>query len=137
MMRGEASSVGPRIGVLLLGGLLALLSLHVACVCLDFVASIRYPFELDYGEGIVWQQAALIPGPRMYGSSQELPFIVFHYPPLYYLFVRAAAFFMPDMLSGGRLVSAVSAVLIAPLVASLVLVAARNPDGQRHAKNIA
>ena len=26
-------------------------------VGLDCLAAIRYPFELDYGEGIVWQQA--------------------------------------------------------------------------------
>jgi hypothetical protein len=73
----------------------------------------------------------------MYGNSQELPFIVFHYPPLYYLLVRAISIFMPDMLSGGRLISAVSAVLIAPLVAGIVLVAARNPDGRRRVMPIA
>lgn len=31
-------------------------------------AAVRYPFQLDYGEGIVWQQALLIPGSRMYGD---------------------------------------------------------------------
>jgi hypothetical protein len=62
-----------------LGALLALLSVHAAGVFLDFMASIRYPFQWDYGEGIVWQQAALIPGPLMYSNSQSLPFIVFQF----------------------------------------------------------
>lgn len=115
------------IGLLLLGTLLALLSAHTAGVILDFIASIRYPFQWDYGEGIVWQQAVLIPGPRMYSNSQDLPFIVFHYPPLYYLLARAALWFQPDFLSAGRLVSSLSTGLIAISVAGLVWVSARRP----------
>jgi hypothetical protein len=52
-------------------------------------AVLAYPFGVDYGEGIVWQQALLIPGPRMYGSIDHLPFLVFHYPPVYQLASRA------------------------------------------------
>jgi hypothetical protein len=106
-----------------LGMLLALLSVHVVGVVLDFMASIHSPIELDHGEGIVWQQAALIPGPRMYGNGQDLPFIVFHYPPLYYLLVHAVSRLEPNLLAAGRLVSSVSAMLIAPLVTALVLTA--------------
>jgi len=113
--------------VVLLGVLLASLAVHVAGVSLDFIAAIRYPFELDYGEGIVWQQAVLIPGPRMYSGSQSLPFIVFHYPPIYYLMVHAARLVAPDFLAAGRLVSSLSAFLIAPMVTSLALLAARRP----------
>ncbi len=112
----------------LLGMLLALLTFHVVGVCLDFAAAIRYPFELGDGEGIVWQQAALIPGPRMYSTSQELPFIVFHYPPLYHLLAGAARSIEPDFLAAGRLVSALATVLIAPTVAGLVLIAAQRDD---------
>src|SRR5690242_13667235 len=86
---------------LLLAALLVLLSMHVVGVVADSVTAIRYPFELDYGEGIVWQQAALIPGPKMYGTSTELPFIVFHYPPLFHLLARGAGAIMPDLLSAG------------------------------------
>ena len=102
------AGVGRWTGLVPLGALLTLLAIHVVGVGLDFVAAIRYPFELGYGEGIVWQQAALIPGPRMYSSSQELPFIVFHYPPLYHLLARAALSIQPDFLAAGRLVSALS-----------------------------
>jgi hypothetical protein len=111
----------------LLGIFLALLSVHAEGVLLDFMASIRYPFQWDYGEGIVWQQAVLIPGPRMYSNSQGLPFIVFHYPPLFYLLSRAALSIQPDFLSAGRFVSSVSAVLIAISVAGLVWISARCP----------
>jgi len=107
--------------------LLALLLLHAAGVLSDFIASIRYPFGLEYGEGIVWQQAVLIPGPRMYGNSPDLPFIVFHYPPLYHLLVRAALSIQPSFLAAGRLVSSVSSVLVALTVTGLVLIAAERP----------
>lgn len=100
-----------------------LLGVHVVGVCLDFAAAIRYPFELDYGEGIVWQQAALIPGPRMFSASTDLPFIVFHYPPLFHLLARGARLILPDFLAAGRLVASFSTILIAPLVSGIVLLA--------------
>jgi hypothetical protein len=99
--------------------------MHAAGVIIDFIASIRYPFQWDYGEGIVWQQAVLIPGPRMYSNSHGLPFIVFHYPPLYYLLARVALWLQPDLLSAGRLVSSLSTGLIAISVAGLVWISAR------------
>jgi hypothetical protein len=122
-----ACGIGGWIGPVLLGVLLALLSVHAAGVFFDFMASIRYPFEWNYGEGIVWQQAVLIPGPRMYSNSQDLPFIVFHYPPLYHLLARAALSIQPDFLSAGRLVSSLSTGLIAISVAGLVWISARCP----------
>jgi len=124
---GLAHSVRRETILLALG---ALLAAHVAGVCLDVVAAVRYPFELDYGEGIVWQQAELIPGPRMYGSSPDLPFIVFHYPPLYYLIVRAVLSVQPDFLAAGRLVSSLSMALIGLLVTGLVLIATRRSGQQ-------
>ncbi len=111
-------------------GLLALLLVRAAGTCMDFAAAIGSPLQIDYGEGIVWQQAALIPGPRMYSSSTALPFIVFHYPPLYHLLSRAALAFEPDMLAAGRLVSALSTLLAVPAVAGLVLLGVKRPGGR-------
>ncbi len=119
-----------RVGAVLLAALLALVAVHVVATVLGYVRAIGYPFGLDYGEGIVWQQADLIPGPRMYGTSTALPFIVFHYPPVYYLAVRLMTTIVPDMLATGRLVSAVSTWLIAVLVAALILTAVRAQDGR-------
>jgi hypothetical protein len=115
----------------MLAGLMVLLAIHALGACLDFVAAIRYRYELDYGEGIVWQQAVLIPGPRMYVAGTGLPFIVFHYPPLFYVLVRAVGAFMPDLLSAGRLISATAAVSIVPLVTALILVAGRTSNQRR------
>lgn len=118
-------------GPVLLGALLVLLGIHVAEACLNFATAIRYPFELDYGEGIVWQQAELIPGPRMYSASTALPFIVFHYPPLYYLVVHVARLLQPDYLAAGRLVSALSTLPIMLSVTGIVLLATRRPGEAR------
>ena len=41
------------------------------------------PLELDYGEGIVWQQMRWIFSRKAYGPIDQFPAIVFHYPPLY------------------------------------------------------
>lgn len=124
-------------GALALGALLAALGIHALGVALDFVAAIRFPYQLDYGEGIVWHQATRIPGPEMYRSGQDLPFIVFHYPPVYYLLTRAIAWVAPDMLSAGRIVSALAALSIAPLVAALVLTAGRRHGERLQARHLA
>ena len=83
-------------------------------------AVLAYPFGVDYGEGIVWQQALLIPGPRMYGSIDHLPFIVFHYPPVYHLASRAVMAFGVDPLAAGRIVSLAATAVIAISIAWLV-----------------
>ncbi len=107
-----------------------LVALALIGVGLDFAAALRFPLELDYGEGIVWQQAEMIPGPLMYGRAQTLPFIVFHYPPLYYLCVRLIALLGADVLAAGRAVSELSTVLLAPVIAALVLTATRPRTGK-------
>ena len=107
----------------LLAALITLLTLHAVGVGIDMVAAIRYPLQLNYGEGIVWQQGIRIPGPLMYATSTTLPFIVFHYPPVYYLLVRAAQWLQPDYLVAGRTVAALSTASLPPLIAALVLAA--------------
>jgi hypothetical protein len=104
--------------------LLAVLLIHATGVLQDFRASISYPFAWDHAEGIVWEQAALIPGPRMYPVSQALPFIVFHYPPVFHLLAKLTLWMEPDLLSAGRLVSAVAMIFIAIIVGLLVWTAA-------------
>ncbi len=86
--------------------------------------AIALPFGIDYGEGIVWQQALLMHPGAMYGDITRQPFIVFHYPPLYHLAVRlGAALSGADMLAVGRALSVVCTLAIALLVGRL---AARN-----------
>ena len=82
--------------------------------------AVHYPFGLDYGEGIVWQQVLLIPGPRMYGTIADVPFIVFHYPPVYHLAVRVAMMLGFDPLMAGRGLSVACTLAAAGLCAWLV-----------------
>lgn len=89
------------------------------------VRAIAFPFELDYGEGIIWQQALLIPGPRMYGDITQFPYIVFHYTPVYHLVVRAIATLGVDPLAAGRGVTLASAIATAVLAGSIVSTAMR------------
>jgi hypothetical protein len=88
---------------------------------LDYaIQAIRYPFGLEYGEGIVWQQAVMIPGKEMYGDITKYPYIVFHYPPLYHLVTRLAARAGMDWLTAGRAVSVASTGIAILAVACLI-----------------
>jgi hypothetical protein len=85
-------------------GLILLSQLYIFFVVSALIAPL--PFELDYGEGIVWQQALRIFKPDAYGPIDQFPAIVFHYPPVYHFTTRAIAFlFNCDMLLAGRLIS--------------------------------
>ena len=76
---------------------------HLATVAL------AYPYDLDYGEGIVWQQMRDIVGGRGYRPIGVYPAIVFHYPPIYHLVSAALARIAGlDELLAGRLVSVIS-----------------------------
>ncbi len=86
---------------------------------------LRWPYELDYGEGIVWQQANMMFTDRAYGPIDGVPGIVFHYTPLYHVVTRGlAAMTGMDMLYAGRLVSIVSTLLTVIVVVALVVRAA-------------
>jgi hypothetical protein len=75
--------------------------------------AIRYPWELDYGEGIVWEQMRLMLEGRGYGAIDGLPAIVFHYPPVYHMVSAIAAGLTgADALAAGRAVSIASTLLI-------------------------
>lgn len=93
------------------------------------LAAITYPFGLDYGEGIVWQQAMLVPSAQMYGDIDQFPFLVFHYPPVYHLAVRAIAALSVDPLMAGRCISVMATVLAAIASVGLVFYAMRENVG--------
>ncbi|MEC3949894.1 hypothetical protein [Sphingobium sp. HWE2-09] len=100
------------VGLLLLANLASLLSY------INF--ALNYPFQLDYGEGIVWQQARNIWAGEGYGPLQIFPAVVYHYPPLYHLtFEALAAWTGMDEMVAGRIVSIVSSALSALMVGML------------------
>ena len=103
------------------GVLLAVLAYHAVLFAVAGVAAIRYPWELDYGEGIVWQQMRWIFTARAYGPIDQFPAIVFHYPPLYHAVTAMIAGALgTDELATGRAVSLLSTA--AAGIASAILV---------------
>lgn len=96
---------------------LVLLAWRAAQAIAAAVAVIPFPLSLDYGEGIVVQQALLITSADAYGSLNEPPFIVFHYPPVYLFFLRPIGWSLDatpgDLVTVGRAVSVISAVVAA------------------------
>ncbi|MEO7365182.1 MAG: hypothetical protein ABIW03_02580, partial [Sphingomicrobium sp.] len=94
------------------------------------VKAVRYPFGLDYGEGIVWQQALRIASGHAYGSIDQYPAIVFHYPPVFHLLsVFVAALFGLDQLAAGRVVSLTATMLIGGFAGLIVFRCLREEAG--------
>ncbi len=91
--------------------------------------AIHYPYELDYGEGIVWQQADMMVAGQGYGDITRFPFIVFHYPPVFHLAASALNAVLPgDWLAAGRLVSLLSTLAAAAFCAWFVTLASERDD---------
>ncbi len=83
--------------------------------------AIGFPYELDYGEGIVWQQMRMMMSGEAYGAIDGFPAIVFHYPPLYHaLTATVARGFGMDQLAAGRLLSVAATGLTGWLAALIV-----------------
>jgi hypothetical protein len=117
---------------------LGLIAIMIAALAVHFIVYLHYAFtaviyryELYEPEGIVWQQAMLIPGPRMYGDINRYPFIVFHYPPLYHLVVRAVAALGIDPLAAGRGISLLASLATGALAGAFAFRLTRNDSGPR------
>jgi hypothetical protein len=84
--------------------------------------ALSYPYSLDYGEGIVWQQMRDIVQGSAYGPLGVFPAIVYHYPPVFHLTTAAAAALTgADQLAAGRAVEVISTFASALLVAWLTI----------------
>lgn len=103
------------------GLFLAVLLYRAAAFAAAGLGAIRYPWDLDYGEGIVWQQMRWIFTDKAYGPIDQFPAIVFHYPPLYHAVTAISAGILgTDELATGRAISLLS--VAAAAVASAMLV---------------
>jgi len=123
---GAGWRIAARLALAALGG--ALLYLFFLFVT-DVVAAVRFPLELDYGEGIVWQQALMIFRGDAYGDITRFPYIVFHYPPVYHLLTGALAATGLDALMAGRLLSVFATFLIGGVAGALTYRAVRGEIG--------
>lgn len=89
------------------------------------IVLIRFPFGVDYGEGIVWQQMRNMLRGEGYSPLGVYPAIVYHYPPVYHLTTAAVSWLLgTDQLATGRAVSWVSMLGCAALVGWLAAVTA-------------
>jgi hypothetical protein len=87
--------------------------------------AVRWPFEIDYAEGIVWQQAEMIFSRGAYGAIDGFPTIVFHYTPLFHGLVSALSVVTGwDMLYTGRGISIAATLAVAALAGTITARAA-------------
>jgi len=109
------------VALLLFAALLGLLAIRFLGWATGVVDTVAYPDQIDYGEGIIWQQADLILSGKGYKNIASLPHIVFHYPPVFHLTsgLLAAALGI-DQLASGRLISTLSTLGILTLIGLLV-----------------
>ncbi|MGU3392428.1 hypothetical protein [Sphingomonas sp. M1A8_2b] len=127
-----------------IGAIWISLALTLALLAGDLVRLIRtgwvnafYPYDLDYGEGIVWQQMINIVAGRGYAPLGVYPAIVYHYPPVYHLVVGAAsALFGSDGLATGRLIS-LAATLVMIVAIGRLTFAAIPSDTRRRVRILA
>jgi 4-amino-4-deoxy-L-arabinose transferase-like glycosyltransferase len=99
---------------------MVLLILNLTDLLGSAAIQIRYPFEFDYGEGIVWQQMRNIVAGQGYAPLGVYPAIVYHYPPVYHLTVASiSTLFGVDQLAAGRAVSVLCTLALAALVGLL------------------
>lgn len=92
----------------------AIVVANAARVVYAGAAAIAYPFELDFGEGLVLAATrALATGRPVYQAAEQLPATISNYPPVYYAAVAAAGAAFSDHVAVGRALSLLSAILIA------------------------
>lgn len=110
-----------RIGVMIAVALLAADLIRLIALAWS---SATYPYDLDYGEGVVWQQMTNIAAGRGYSPIGVFPAIVYHYPPVYHLVVSALVEVCgSDGLATGRMVSLLSTLVSIGLVVRLAFAA--------------
>lgn len=119
-----------------IGALFAVLLFRAFEFAATGFAAMRYPWGLDYGEGIVWQQARSIFTSDAYGPIDQFPAIVFHYTPVYHAVASLVAGALgTDELATGRAISLLSTLIAA--LASGVLAAMLVKGGRRHGRLLA
>ena len=82
---------------------------------------LKHPYELGFGEGVVWQQANMIWRGEGYSDIYQEPYIVFHYPPVFHLVTGMVEQLGGNFVKTGRLVSVFSMLVLATTVFFIVL----------------
>lgn len=83
--------------------------------------AIRYPYGLDFAEGIVWQQMRLVVSGEAFGPLEGFPVMVINYTPLYYLVTSGfASVTGMGELAAGRTVSLLGLFIAASIGGAIV-----------------
>jgi hypothetical protein len=108
-------------GRILNGFFLFGISVYLMIYFIGAYISITFPYEIDYGEGILLNQAKLIAqGINIYQDISDYPYIMAMYTPIYSLI---SAFFIKLFgisFSIGRFISVFSAVLIGIIIYKII-----------------
>jgi hypothetical protein len=113
-----------------LGVLFAVLLARAVQFTAKGVAAVRFPWELDYGEGIVWQQARLIFSDKAYGPIDHFGAIVFHYTPIYHAVTALVSGALgTDELATGRAISLL-ATFASAIAAGVIAVTIGRENGK-------
>ena len=98
------------------------LMLYFAFYLFFAIFSLSYPYQIDYGEGFLLNQAKMLSeGKNIYKDISEMPFIISNYPPLYPLIWSFFVRFLGVSFFGGRLISIFSCLLTSIIIYKLVL----------------
>ncbi len=89
-------------------------------------AGLTYPYQLDYGEGIVlWFAQQIARGQPIYKGLTDLPYASSNYPPVALGLAAALMPILGDGYLGGRLLNFASALIVAALIYRILRVETR------------
>jgi hypothetical protein len=105
--------------------MLSALAYLFALVIIASTSALSFPYGLDYGEGVVWQQAMLLQNHDAYGPINNFHSISFNYTPIYHaLVLGVTALTNWDMLFTGRAISICATFMTIIMVSIIVTRAA-------------
>ncbi|MEO7815179.1 MAG: hypothetical protein ABIR87_07015 [Sphingomicrobium sp.] len=122
-----------RLGLL---SLAALLAWHACRFVANSIRAVRDPYELDYGEGIVWFQTQQLFAGKAYGDIHHFPAVVFHYTPLFHFLSGLGAAMGFDGLAAGRTVSLLSTAAMVVMIGAIVRHVLLQSQADRRTANI-
>ncbi|MBI5303964.1 MAG: glycosyltransferase family 39 protein [Chloroflexi bacterium] len=103
------------------------LAMYVAFAVWFAFVGLAYPYQLDYGEGIVlWFAQEIARGHSIYKSLDAFPYASSNYPPVAMALAAALMPILGDGYAGGRLLNVASAVIVAALIFRIVRVETRD-----------
>ncbi len=98
------------------------------------IVGLIYPYQLDYGEGIVlWFARELVHGHPIYKGLAGYPYASSNYPPITFLLTAVLMPIFGEGYVAGRLLNLASAFLVAALIYHIV----RDESGNRRAAALA